>query len=739
MLEDLFFMQALLAHADRLAELLGTTLPDFWDRLDGIRDLLASTSDNLQVRRLVDDIIAMGLASPASDLVRSLLQQSMDAAQHESRLTGFTRMHDPTSGRVREVRTVPAGRTGSPPAPAAMIATSLTELLDGLERERKLRTEGAAQPERKVSTGFASATGPGTVLSTAIPLRAGEQYYFWLEVGALVAGSIEEVPTELPQGLSPAARLVVALFGFENEIRIVPGADVGELEVRPDGTFAVARQPEVPSNLTNIAILERRLFFPIRVPGQDGTYRLRCNIYHNQILMQSRLISASVMRAPRPMPQSLRAELIDYTLARTLAASHAPHRLSLMLNDNGNGTHGFRFFGWDGSGRWVKDDVSFAELELQDLIQQARGGLRMAAWGHEQEWQPGQAYRYDSPNEHFPEDLIRLAIRGYRLYDAIINRLAGGARQADILTVLMREPGAIQLALRQSARLVPPAALLYDGRIDPDLDLKSYELCPAFLSAVQAPGPLETTTCFQGHCPNRDSKTIVCPSGFWGYRHILGLPLSVATAPDVPATILWDSGPQIAVSVSTDENLRLRLSHERVLRSLRPDLSWKYADTRADALKLLTSTRPHVVYFYCHGGIANNVPYLQVGPIHERGITRAALRTYEVQWDAPRPLVFINGCHTTALEPELALDFVTAFVENAYAAGVIGTEITVFEPLATNFAEEFLRRFFSGEAAGVAIRGARLALLKSYNPLGLAYIPFAIATLCLQGPQQIRG
>lgn len=93
--------------------------------------------------------------------------------------------------------------------------------------------------------------------------------------------------------------------------------------------------------------------------------------------------------------------------------------------------------------------------------------------------------------------------------------------------------------------------------------------------------------------------------------------------------------------------------------------------------------------------------------------------------------MFINGCHTTALEPEQVIEFITPFIENANAAGVIGTEITIFEPLATAFSEECLRRFLNKSPIGEAVRCARLKLLKDANPLGLVYIPYVIASLSL--------
>jgi hypothetical protein len=91
-----------------------------------------------------------------------------------------------------------------------------------------------------------------------------------------------------------------------------------------------------------------------------------------------------------------------------------------------------------------------------------------------------------------------------------------------------------------------------------------------------------------------------------------------------------------------------------------------------------------------------------------------------------------------SLNPEVTLDFVSSFVQTSGAAGVIGTEITIFEPLAVRFAEECFKRFIGAAPhkekmpIGKAVRGARLALLRDGNPLGLVYIPYAVASLRLQ-------
>ena len=100
-------------------------------------------------------------------------------------------------------------------------------------------------------------------------------------------------------------------------------------------------------------------------------------------------------------------------------------------------------------------------------------------------------------------------------------------------------------------------------------------------------------------------------------------------------------------------------------------------------------------------------------------------------WNASHPLVVINGCETAALDPSTITDFVTGFVRLG-ASGVIGTDITVFEALATEFAQSCMRFFVKdGLQIGESVRRARLEMLKSCNPMGLAYMPFVHANLSL--------
>ncbi len=583
--------------------------------------------------------------------------------------------------------------------------------------------------KRVVSTGFAPETEPDTPVNAKMSLHSNSEYYFWFEVGKRVAGTIEVEDVDLPADkLPPGARLQVALFAFDGELAIKPGMDVGEIKIGENGRVRVTKPVELPNSLLGDELLSRRLFFPVRTPAETGSHRLRCNVYYRQTLVQSRLITAQVAAHPAAQSEAALKSEVDYTLSHSLDGralqGMGRNRLSLMLNQNDDGTHGFRFFGE----REFKNDASLSEDALQDLIKKARGALRKAAWGDEDDYRTGKVYRYGGRinEKRLTADLIRLAIRGFRFYDAIINQLAGDADQAWTLADLMLKPGQVQIASKHSARWVVPAALFYDYPLDDGRSANDYSLCPDFLQSLRAGAKLEETACFQGNCAHYDDDVVICPSGFWGYRHSLGLPVTVRQAPDAPTEIPSPDKPSLDISVFTGfQSLPQHWQHLRAM-----GIAGKRANSRDETLAMLKMSDAQMVYFYCHGGITNeNVPYLQVGTDDDPRFTRANLRR-RVRWQHPRPLVFINGCHTTALSPEAAIDLVSGFVENAHAAGVVGTEITIFESLATSFAEVCFDRFLlQRQTLGEAIRGARLKILQAGNPLGLVYIPFAMAGL----------
>lgn len=597
-----------------------------------------------------------------------------------------------------------------------------------------LESAPPSRAARTVSTGFADPDNPGVPLRANRPLTTASEFFFWLEIGEPVAGAIDVTPTELDTSQLPAdAELTVVLFGFENELELVPDQEIGRLKLQPDGSIRVAHSPTRPSLLPT-DIDQNRLFFPVRTPAEPGIYRLRCHLYFRQLLLQSHLVTARVDREPRFGPETVLTTEIDYLLSRTLSESQLaavePHTLSIMLNTNGTDTHGFRFFGQDE----FKNDVAIEAGALQNLISQARGALRKAAWGDEEPFDLDRSrYRYNGPLDagRLKTDLLRLAIRGYRFYDALINDMAGGSRAAEAVADTMRRPGLVQLASKQSARLVVPLAMLYDHPLYTALNASEFSLCPTFSAALSAGDALVDCPCFQGECPAYGEDDVICPSGFWGFRHAIGHPITIQNGPEAPTALPAGSGLEIAMAVSTDPAFVGRIEHENAVRQSVPDLIFHYAAERPETIELLKNKSPHVFYFFCHGRIAADVPSIEVGPPGTRGISRDVLRVKRIRWeDGVRPLIFLNGCHTAALSPDKAFDLVTGFVDQAEAAGVIGSEITSFVPLARTFGESFFNHFLvEGRSVGEAVRRARLAVLAQGNPLGLIYIPFVVPSL----------
>lgn len=586
-------------------------------------------------------------------------------------------------------------------------------------------------PQRYVNTGFASQAAPTDLIDNFnTPLPAGQPFYFWLQIGDLMAEGLAQEGIVLPTDkLPPEARLTIALFAFAGEIELI-GVETGEIQLAPEGDILVTQRADEPVGVPE-DILQRRLYFAVRTMSGDAYGRLRCNIYYQNTLVQSHLIVARVAAVPAAQKYRMLWHTSDYTLSKSLDSEQLvamrENVLSIMINANGNGSHGFRFMG----GKEFKNDATLTPGAIGQLQDWTRGALRKAAWGDDEEYKSGKKYQYGEKLDmkKLKADLLSMTINGFRAYDSLIDTLAGDFDQSTKLMEMMRQPGQVQIATKEAAQLVVPAAMFYDY---PFLDGNApddYSLCPEFLKALEGDKPLEECACFQGNCPSYDDDLVICPSGFWGFRHYLGLPMSVGDSADAPLRI-GGGPPKMAVSVWKGNDFKERPSHEKRLQEM--GVGWEYADSRDASLNMLKATESQVVYFYCHGGLTDKgVPYLLLGDKDGDWFVRSNLRR-RVRWEKIRPLVFINGCHTTQLTPERALDFVSGFVQTSGAAGVIGTEITIFEPLAVQFAEECLRRFlFEGETIGEAVRGARLHLLKKGNPLGLVYIPYALPALKL--------
>jgi hypothetical protein len=149
-----------------------------------------------------------------------------------------------------------------------------------LLRHREMRAvRSPRQRERPaiVSTGFCEQRG-APPLSPDRTLGAGRRYEFFIRIAPQpMQDAIDEVTAALPP-LPAGAVVQVVLFGSENQLRPVPGLDVGELVLVGGGAAIVRRQPSGEAGLAT-------LYLAVETPAVAGTYRFRCNIYCNQALL----------------------------------------------------------------------------------------------------------------------------------------------------------------------------------------------------------------------------------------------------------------------------------------------------------------------------------------------------------------------------------------------------------------------------------------------------------------------
>ena len=610
----------------------------------------------------------------------------------------------------------------------------------------KPEAAGETTPKPKpVSTGFARAASPGVAMQSGEVLEAHSQCYFWVEFEK-VLGSIERRPTPAPVDLLPRrARLEVVLFSPDDALRVDESANTGELELQEDGGAIVIREPRATGSRRLDHDAKRRLLFPLRT-GAPGPARLRCCIYCRGVLVQSRVITATVGGTERE-------SRVDFTLATHLepAALGAlrEQRFSMHINEGAPDRHEFYIHGAADKGAYTKS-IRISAAALRGPLELARAALRKVSWDDEGPWNPQRKYRYTAARtaQEVLEDLSRLAIRGREIFDVIADDIElGGKRTLEKICELAAEPGLVQITADVRVGMVLPAALIYDYPISFSLEANERQLCPEFARAYATGLPLGETACFSGRCPSKGNPAAVCPSGFWGFRHALGLPVSCVGDDDehdverdsgIAARIEYRDAPLLIVGVSKSADLPQTRPHTEKLLALRPDWpasAWKVTDDLPSLMEAMKGQQPHLVYMYCHGAMrqVNNVgiPMLFFGadankPRASDWFEKAMLRP-DVNWSRPQPLVFLNGCHTTMLDETTVLNFVRGFVQNAHACGVIGTEITVFEPLADTFATRFMERFLSGLPVGDAVRATRLDLLQEGNPLGLVYTPFVLS------------
>ncbi|MFI9113920.1 CHAT domain-containing protein [Streptomyces venezuelae] len=474
----------------------------------------------------------------------------------------------------------------------------------------------------------------------------------------------------------------------------------------------------------------RHLFIPFTAPEEPGPARMRVYVSYRGNQLQS--VSLTTWIAARESAGGATTAVVDHTLTPGFAeVSELPAR-----------TAGVRV-GRDGDGRMTVDVVArhgpvatfwLGEHQVRDVLKEARAALLgcHAVWrgeGGERRLENLLGPDNGKPRPALLQDMTKLARLGWSFFQMI----ARGRHERAALLRVLREPAQIQICREEHQYLVFPWGLLYDIPVE-----SQGELVPCAAGWAQVERDATARAC---PAPDGHGLNTLCPYGFWGYRHFIEHPPSVARGRRLRLTAgrERDAGPVLTVARSNrlDENLAGR--HLATLRAGFRQMD--VYDRRAALREALTGDPGDCVYFYGHGrrpraeaGEHSSATVLEIG--HEDRIQPEDLKAWAVdegwdRWDELAPLVFLNGCHTADRDPASWLGFVDTFTE-LHASGVIGTEITVQQALAGECAELFWESLLAGQEVGPALHRVRMELLRKGNVLGLAYTAYCSAALRLR-------
>ncbi len=476
----------------------------------------------------------------------------------------------------------------------------------------------------------------------------------------------------------------------------------------------------------------RELIFTLWTPKDPGPHRVRVCLYYAQNLLQSILIRTWVARPGGQPTRSGTFAEVEYALSGTLKdVELLPKRsVNVLLNQNDEGTHTLAI-----KGGKIREQFDFTEGEMRGAVTAARNTLVDVCADRSKE---PPRYRFNDDNRgtkgQLADDLRRLAEFGYMLFTNIVTA-KDRTFEAKLLKELGVSKATIQIAAVKAAQYVFPWALVYDHPIVAG----SAKLCPQFEAdlAVGQPGFLVNQRCMTQGCSHKEDTSIVCPSGFWGFKHFIEQPLSVSsnTPEGNPRNLVLEIGinrpdRRIPLLMAVSRDLKQVDDHQSDLKQYpKLDLGLGMKENKVEIGQNLKVMQAGLVYFYCHGGRDGSITWLGVG--RKEKLYASDLNAWRLDWSRGSPLVFINGCHTADITPDDLLGF-SRTLGYSHAAGMIGTEISVTETLARYVGKGLLSRVSEGKPVGIAMREQRLEMLERCNVLGLAYTPYCSSELAIK-------
>jgi HEAT repeat protein len=539
-------------------------------------------------------------------------------------------------------------------------------------------------------------------------LRPGRGYKIRIDVGALSSDSAVEnagehpFPDSLIDTSSPKVKVIVVSNDFH-----VPQAS-HELTIPSQGR-------------------SEYLYIPVQLKDfrKEGS-RLRLLLYHKSNCLMSLVLW--VGQAGEGY-----ITFIDYALTADLSQMTAldPQTLALHTSLDSDGV--FRLFAHSSGKELFSADLSFAQVGA--AADAARNTLI------DIHFDSANKSRYQSDNGKTAsacrQDLAALAECGWTLYSSVMAMRARNEFTSLLRTTaaMLGAPSRVQVCIASGGQILPfPWQLVYD--IPCTGGPPKFQDCPTLDAWLNG-----SLTEIPDTCPHAHSRNTLCPFGFWGFAYELAAPPSSNEHNRTLTISSRDRAAQTIAVLNRTLDPRLMNKHLDDLRELFRITEVDHLTSLEDALY---DDDPDIVYFYCHGrrrpfGRQTWKPVLEIGRGEE--IVPEDLAAWAVTWPAehwkdPRPLVVLNGCHTSEVTPEMLMDWITLF-EEVRAAGSIGTEVALTQSVATEAMQRFLAKFANGNSAAASLRAMRWNLLRTGNVMGLAYTLYAYGGLTMR-PHQGR-
>jgi len=424
--------------------------------------------------------------------------------------------------------------------------------------------------------------------------------------------------------------------------------------------------------------------------------------------------------------------VLEYSTVEDLGSieNTVERTVSLLVNDI-NGQNCLAIYGANGEAHALNCVSSLVEKSARDLHQV----LEDTATNEKAE------YRFGTPadtilalNEGVAADvdvsLPRLARHGAKLYTELFIRDPELKIQ---LRDWLKRPQTLSV-VRVGDGPVIPWSMVYDEKVQPKGELT---LCTKYRSDwIREPVACrEQKGCPLDAATGRD----ICPFAFWGFKHRIEVPakriqqpVATASARELVTEMHWVD--QVDTTAHLSHDLDFAVQHARqidALPSLRLNLLVTDDTTKMDeVLEALGNDQLQLIYFYCHGSVENDDGI----PKHQLwfGSPEQCLDAYEIAGPGPswplKPIILLNGCGTGQINPARMLSLAESFTIRG-AAGIVGTDVPVWEPLAYEVGRFLMEGLLQGFTIGDLILLMRRDLLARHNPLGLVYVVYGSADL----------